>query len=142
MVSEDPDAPALEQPPRSPEDQALDQKIRASKKLLENSDTKPVPPPSNREMKQAKRLLERGMAHYKRGDYDNAEKYLTEAIGLYPFLPAANLALGKILLIRGSATRDMALMESARLMFEMARALDPSLREPELLLELFIKKAD
>jgi hypothetical protein len=52
-------------------------------------------------------------------------------------LPEATLVLGKILLIRGAAARDPALLASARLMFEMARALDPSLREPVVLLELF-----
>ena len=88
-------------------------------------------------MTKANRLLERGMVAYRRGDYDRAEGFLKEAMTIYPFLPEANLALGKILLIRGSATRDMSLINSARLMFEMARALDPKLREPELLLQLF-----
>ena len=93
--------------------------------------------PDPKDIQRAKRIMVRGMRAYRKGDYDGAEVLLKEAITIYPFLPKANLALGKILLIRGSATRDIALIESARLMFEMARALDPSLREADMLLELF-----
>lgn len=99
--------------------------------------TRPPPPPDPKVVARAKRAYERGLADYKRGDYDDAEALLKQAITLYPFLPQANLALGKIFLIEGSAKRDMALINSARLMFEMAHALDPELREPELLLQLF-----
>jgi len=56
---------------------------------------------------------------------------------LYPFLAEANLLLGKIFLIRGAATLDRTLIDHARLMFEMAKSLDPTLRETDLLLELF-----
>lgn len=95
----------------------------------------PKPPP--RELQRARRLVERGLQAYGRGEYTLAEKWLKEAIVLYPFLPAANLALGKVFLIRGSAERDLALINSARLMFEMARAVDPNQTEPEILLQLF-----
>lgn len=77
------------------------------------------------------------MQNYSKGEYDRAEELLKEAVTLYPFLPEANLALGKIFLIRGSALRDRAMINSARLMFEMARALDPNMREPAVLLQLF-----
>lgn len=88
-------------------------------------------------MREARKLAGEGLHHYRNGDYDAAESLLKQAITLYPFMPQANLALGKILLIRGSATRDRALINNARLMFEMARALKPDLREVDELLELF-----
>ena len=74
---------------------------------------------------------------YADGDYDEAEAYLKKSISLYPFIPKVNLLLGKIFLIRGSASRDYTLINNARLMFEMARALDPELAETYTLLELF-----
>ena len=61
---------------------------------------------------------------------------LKKSISLYPFIPMANILLGKIFLIRGSATRDYTLINNARLMFEMARALEPDSAESETLLEL------
>jgi len=82
-------------------------------------------------------MVHRGRELYERGAYQEAEEALIEAISLHPFLPQANLVLGKVLLIRGSAARDRALLNGARLMFEMARAIDPKLREPALLLRLF-----
>jgi tetratricopeptide (TPR) repeat protein len=86
----------------------------------------------------AKRLIQKGRVLYAKGEYEKAEEVLKEAVTLYPFLAEANLALGKIFLIRGSALRDRAMINSARLMFEMARALDPGMREPAVLLELFL----
>jgi len=100
------------------------------------------PPPNPKMVSHARRLMQRGVNHYHRGEYDKAESLLKEAITMYPFLPKANLVLGKILLIRGSAERDTAKIESARLMFEMARALNPELREPAVLLELFVAPPD
>ena len=94
-------------------------------------------PSSPQQIERAKVLVRRGIKHYRNGDYDRAEGLLKQAVTLYPFIAEANLALGKILLIRGSATRDRAMIANARLMFEMARAVDPSLREIEMLLELF-----
>lgn len=85
---------------------------------------------------QALGLLRRGKDHYRQGEYRQAEKKLKQAMALYPFLPEANLILGKVFLIRGSATRDRALLNGARLMFEMASAMDPKLREAVMLIEL------
>jgi len=86
----------------------------------------------------ARRFILRARIMYGKGEYDKAELVLKEAITMYPFFAEANLLLGKIFLIRGSATRDRTMINSARLMFEMARALDPTLREPAVLLELFM----
>lgn len=85
----------------------------------------------------ARELVDRGERLYRTGDYEQAELALKEAVTMHPFLADANLLLGKIFLIRGSATRDLSLIRSARLMFEMARAIDPSLREVQVLLSLF-----
>ena len=52
-------------------------------------------------------------------------------------MPEANLLLGKIFLIRGAANRDLTMMDNARLMFEMAKAMEPENREVTTLLELF-----
>jgi tetratricopeptide (TPR) repeat protein len=90
-----------------------------------------------KQVAEAKTHLTAGLAAFKRGDYDLAEQECKEAMTLYPFLAQANLTVGKILLIRGAAAKDYALIDSARLMFEMAKALDPALREAEVLLELF-----
>jgi hypothetical protein len=78
-----------------------------------------------------------GVGLYRNGSYGEAEQLLKQAMALYPFVAEGNLTLGKIFLIRGSATRDPALIDSARLMFEMARAMDGDAREADLLLELF-----
>lgn len=99
---------------------------------------KPAPPLDPKDELKARRLIQKGRVLYSRGDYAKAEEVLKEAVTLYPFLAEANLALGKIFLIRGSALRDRAMINSARLMFEMARALDPDMREPAVLLELFM----
>lgn len=102
-----------------------------------------IPPPKRSEgpdpklAAMAEKLLAQGIVHYRKGEYAEAEEVLKEAITMHPFMAEANLILGKILLIRGSANRDRATINSARLMFEMARAIDPTLREPAMLLELF-----
>jgi hypothetical protein len=98
----------------------------------------PPPPPDPKVVAKAKRLVKKGVELYYKGDYDGAEHLLKQAIVAYPFSAKANLALGKIFLIRGSAGRDRALINSARLMFEMAHALDGRLRETRVLLELFM----
>jgi tetratricopeptide (TPR) repeat protein len=90
------------------------------------------------EVAKARALVKRGELLYRHGEYDQAEAVLKESLTVYPFLAQANLLLGKIFLVRGSATRDMSLIHSARLMFEMAHALDASLREAEVLLDLFV----
>jgi tetratricopeptide (TPR) repeat protein len=95
------------------------------------------PPIAPQDVARAKKLLEKGLAAYRKGDYDHAEQALKQAMTLYPFFAEANLALGKIFLIRGSATLDRSLINNARLMFEMAHTLDPTLPETDLLLELF-----
>ncbi len=93
--------------------------------------------PNSADIARARALVKRGELLYRNGEYDQAEILLKEAVTLYPFLAQTNLLLGKIFLIRGSAARDIGLVHSARLMFEMARALDSSLREAEILLDLF-----
>jgi Flp pilus assembly protein TadD len=94
-------------------------------------------PATPEEMARAGQLVEQGDKLYRQGDYDAAERALKEAMTLYPFLAETNILLGKIFLIRASASRDVALLNSARLMFEMARALDPAAPEPTVLLQLF-----
>jgi len=105
-----------------------------------NPPSTPPPPPDPKSVAKARRLVKKGLAFYYEGDYDAAEGHLKEAILIYPFLAEANLALGKIFLIRGSATRDPALINSARLMFEMAHALDEKGRETHVLLQLFMSQ--
>jgi TolA-binding protein len=97
------------------------------------------PPPSTatpEEIARARALVDKGVKLYREGLYAQAEDVLKQGITLYPFMADANLVLAKILLIRASATRDMTLYTNARLMLEMARALDPGSREVEQLLEL------
>lgn len=96
------------------------------------------PRPNPADVARARALVKRGELLYRNGEYDQAEAVLKESVTIYPFLAQANLLLGKIFLIRGSAGRDVSLIHSARLMFEMAHALDASLREAELLLDLFL----
>lgn len=95
------------------------------------------PPIDPKVVSEAQAHLGRGLKAFQRGEYDEAEQQLKAAMTLYPFFAQANLALGKIFLIRGAAGKDYGLISSARLMFEMARALDPAMREPEILLDLF-----
>ena len=89
------------------------------------------------DIRQAKILYIQSRDYYRKGAYFEAEGLLKEAITLYPFLASVNLMLGKIYLIRGSAIRDPVLLENARMMFEMAKALEPTAKESDLLLELF-----
>lgn len=85
----------------------------------------------------ARQKIKRAQKLYTSGEYDRAEALLKQSITTFPFLAQAQLTLGKIFLIKGSASRDMALLNSARLMFEMAAAIDPGLAEVQTLLELF-----
>ena len=85
----------------------------------------------------ARKKIKRAQKLYNMGEYDKAEALLKESITLFPFLAQAQLTLGKICLLKGSAARDIALLNSARLMFEMAGAIDPGLAEVQTLLELF-----
>ena len=55
---------------------------------------------------------------------------------MYPFLPEARLLLAKVLLVRGAAGRDLATLKLAKLMLEMALAMQPELLEATQLLEL------
>ena len=89
------------------------------------------------DMLEAKKKLAEARHLFTRGSYEKAEVLLKEAITLFPFVPEANLLLGKIFLIRGAANRDLTMMDSARLMFEMAKAMEPDNREVATLLELF-----
>ena len=93
--------------------------------------------PHPEDIRQAKILFTQSQDYYRKGAYFEAEGLLKEAITIYPFLAPVNLMLGKIYLIRGSAIRDPILMENARMMFEMAKALEPNSKESEMLLELF-----
>ena len=86
---------------------------------------------------EAEKKIKRAKALYTTGQYDEAEDLLKKSITTFPFLADAQLLLGKIFLIKGSATRDVALLNSARLMFEMAAAIDPGRAEVQTLLELF-----
>lgn len=103
--------------------------------------TKPIAPavvaPSPADKAEARRLAVIADEEYRQGAYEKAEQHLKQAMILYPFIADAALTLGKVLLIRGSATQDHAMLNNARLMFEMARSLDPRLREVDLLLQLF-----
>ncbi len=91
---------------------------------------------SPQDVARARGLVDQGVRLYREGQYTQAEDVLKQAITIYPFMADANLVLAKILLIRASATRDMTLYTNARLMLEMARALEPGSREIEQLLEL------
>jgi tetratricopeptide (TPR) repeat protein len=109
----------------------------------------PVTPPEAQrpaadgpEVQEARELVAQGTRYYHLGDYARAEASLKDAMTRYPFLAEANLVLGKIFLIRASASRDKATLDHARLMFEMARALDPNSREAGELLQLFKQSAD
>lgn len=101
-----------------------------------------TPEPDPKLVSHAQALAAEGERHFRKGNYDAAEASLKKAITVYPFVAEANLTLGKIFLIKGSATRDVALIQSARLMFELAHQIDPKLSEPVLLLELFTEPAD
>jgi hypothetical protein len=119
--------------------------ISEDKVLSETPPTKPVVEPAPRRIPEtdpqlaikARQKIKRAQKLYAIGEYDRAEALLKESITIFPFLAQAQLTLGKIFLIKGSGTRDMALLNSARLMFEMAGAIDPGLAEIQTLLELF-----
>jgi tetratricopeptide (TPR) repeat protein len=96
-----------------------------------------VPETDPRLAVKARKKIKRAQKLYAIGEYDQAEALLKESITLFPFLAQAQLTLGKIFLLKGSAARDMALLNSARLMFEMAGAIDPGQAEIQTLLELF-----
>ena len=92
---------------------------------------------AERDMAEAQKKLVEARHLFTRGRYEKAEILLKDAITLFPFVPEANLLLGKIFLIRGAASRDLTMMDNARLMFEMAKAMEPDNREVTTLLELF-----
>ena len=81
-------------------------------------------------------LTDEGRTSYFDGDYDAAERSLKDALLVYPFLPEARLLLAKVLLVRGAAGRDLATLKLAKLMLEMALAMQPDLLEATQLLEL------
>lgn len=93
--------------------------------------------PDAKVLAEAQTYLSTGLAAFQRGDYEAAEVALKTAITLHPFLAQAHLTLGKVWLVRGAANKDYALVDNARLMFEMARAIDPTLAEAGLMLDLF-----
>ncbi|MEM6558550.1 MAG: tetratricopeptide repeat protein [Myxococcota bacterium] len=95
----------------------------------------PAPDPETE--KRARAHYRSGVDLFQQGRYAQAELELKEALNLYPVMAPANLVLGKVLLIRGTAAHDQGLIDNARSMFEMARSIDPELREAELLLKLF-----
>ncbi|MEC9466633.1 MAG: hypothetical protein VX834_12655 [Myxococcota bacterium] len=92
---------------------------------------------AERDMAEAQKKLAEARHLFTRGRYERAEVLLKDAITLFPFVPEANLLLGKIFLIRGAANRDLTMMDNAWLMFEMAKAMEPENREVTTLLELF-----
>lgn len=106
-------------------------------KLVINKEPRRVPETDPQLAVIAQKKIKRAKKLYSTGEYDKAEILLKESITAFPFLAQAQLTLGKIFLIKGSAARDMALLNSARLMFEMARAIDPGQAEVQTLLELF-----
>ncbi len=117
------------------------QRVFMSAQGVAPAPTHTISPPTSRaspdDIARARALVAHGDLCYRKGDYTCAENALQQAITAYPFVAEANVLLGKIFLIRGSASRDRTLLESARLMFEMARAIDPELREAQVLLDLF-----
>ena len=123
-----PTAPAEAPPPTA---------SAGSTKIAPASVSKTPPPPDPQTLARTHELVTAASKLYYSGAYDKAESALKEAMALYPFLADANLMLGKIFLLKGSATRDVSLINSARLMFEMAHTVDPTLREAEVLLDLF-----
>lgn len=89
------------------------------------------------ELDEALKFTSKGKRSYLEGRYDDAERFLKDALLLYPFLPEARLLLAKVLLVRGAAGRDLATLKLAKLMLEMALAMQPDLQEATQLLELF-----
>ena len=97
----------------------------------------PEPEPLDGMISRATILYEDASYAHSVGHYNEAEVLLKESLSIYPFLLESNLLLGKIFLIRGSADRDYILINNARLMFELARAIDPESSETLMFLELF-----
>ena len=91
---------------------------------------------SDQDLAMGLELTGKGRAAYFDGDYDDAERSLKDALLVYPFLPEARLLLAKVLLVRGAAGRDLATLKLAKLMLEMALAMQPELLEATQLLEL------
>ena len=91
---------------------------------------------SDQDLAMGLELTGKGRAAYFDGDYDAAERSLKDALLVYPFLPEARLLLAKVLLVRGAAGRDLATLKLAKLMLEMALAMQPELIEATQLLEL------
>ena len=104
---------------------------------LESLDFEPEPEPLERMIGRATILYEDASYAHSVGHYNEAEVLLKESLSIYPFLLESNLLLGKIFLIRGAASRDYILINNARLMFELARAIDPESNETLVFLELF-----
>ena len=129
-------------PPPKPAPVAVTPARPAPPPVASTTTTRPTSPPKQtppdaKAVAEASELARRGLEAYQQGRYDEAEGLLKRSITLHPFLAQANLGLGKIFLLRGAAAHDEALIDSARLMFQMAHNNDPSLREPEILLQLF-----
>ena len=80
--------------------------------------------------------MRRGLEAFSQGFYEEAEDLFKRALELNPYLALANVALGKVFLLRGSATQDASVLADACRMFEMACSLDSSLKEAEDLLQL------
>jgi tetratricopeptide (TPR) repeat protein len=93
--------------------------------------------PSKQDIRRATSLYRTAETHYEAGRYAQAEHLLKRAIVLHPFGAAIKILLGKVFLIQGSAKKNMTLLNSAKLMFQMANALAPELQEAKTLLELF-----
>ena len=87
----------------------------------------------------AERKYELAESHYRQGKYRQSERLLKECLLWNPFLAKGNLLLGKLFLLRSAGSNDKSLVESAKLMFEMALRNDPNLREAKILLGLFKK---
>ena len=81
-------------------------------------------------------LTGKGRAAYFDGDYDAAERSLKDALLVYPFLPEARLLLGKSSLGSWSGRTRFGDLKLAKLMLEMALAMQPELLEATQLLEL------
>ena len=80
--------------------------------------------------------MQQAQGLYLAGGYEAAEKVVKQALSIDPFAAQAHFLLGKILLLRGTATHDYRLLRNARLMFEMAVALEPEFSEARDLVEL------
>ena len=122
---------------------ALTNPTQEAKTILstENSATKEQKKAHSSTISQSKGDVERkydlAESHYRQGKYHQSEQLLKECLLLNPFLAKANLLLGKLFLLQSAGSKDRSLVESAKLMFEMALRNDPNLREAKILLGLF-----